>query len=349
MSVPLLRQRAAYAYALDPSLIAQSPATPRDAARLLVYDRTTKETAHERFSALDRYLKPHDLLVVNTTRVLPARLFPCRLDTGTKVEILLLRARTPDTWETLVKPGRRLRPGAKLVWEDGTVAAITDRLPDGLRLVTFSREVDLAWLEEVGAMPLPPYIRRAPNPEDKGRYQTVYATQPGAIAAPTAGLHFTDALLARLEAQGIGRAPLVLHIAQGTFRPVRSDDIAEHPMDPEWYDVPAETLDAIRATRRNGGRIVAVGTTSVRTLETLAETGQINAAEAVSGWTRRFIYPPYRFRLVDALITNFHLPESTLLMLVCAFAGREETLSLYRQAVEMRYRFYSYGDAMLIL
>ena len=348
MTLPPDWQRAAYSYDLDADLIAQSPITPRDAARMLVYDRATKRVAHEHFSDLDRYLRPGDLLMLNTTRVLPARLHPCRLDTGAQVELLLLRARTPGLWETLVRPGKRLRPGTRVGWEDGTKATVSERLPEGARLVSFSREVDLGWLEAVGSMPLPPYIRRPANPEDAEAYQTVYASAPGAVAAPTAGLHFTDALLARLDALGVRRASLVLHVGPGTFRPVRCDDIREHPMDQEYYEVSADALEALRAARREGGRIVAVGTTTVRTLETLAETGQIEATTEVSGWTRMFIHPPYRFRLLDALITNFHLPESTLLMLVSAFAGREETLALYRQAVERRYRFYSYGDAMLL-
>jgi len=349
VSVPVDRRRAAYSYDLDPDLIAQEPVTPRDEARLLVYDRRTRQVIHERFAAVDRFFRRGDLLVLNTTRVLPARLFPRRLDSGASVEVLLVRARSPETWEALVKPGKRLRPGVRVGWEDGTTATIAEPLAEGGRLVRFSREVSLVWLERVGAMPLPPYIRRAADGRDSERYQTVYANEPGAIAAPTAGLHFTDGLLDRLEAMGVRRASLVLHVGPGTFRPIRSDDIAEHVMDPEQYFVPAEALQAIRQARREGDRIVAVGTTSVRTLETLAETAQMDAQEGVSGWTNLFIYPPYRFRVVDALITNFHLPESTLLALVSAFAGREETLALYRLAVAMRYRFYSYGDAMLIL
>lgn len=349
MNIPPDRRLAAYAYDLDPNLIAQEPVTPRDEARLLVYDRTTRDHAHERFGALTSFLRRGDLLVVNTTRVLPARLRPRLLDTGRTVEILLVRARTPDTWESLVRPGKRLLPGVKVGWEDGTTATVVERLPDGGRLVRFTREVSIDWLGQMGAMPLPPYIRRAANRSDGEWYQTVYARETGAVAAPTAGLHFTEALLAQLEAMGVNRASLVLHVGPGTFRPVRTADVAKHAMDAEQYSVSGGTLELLRRTRREGGRIVAVGTTSVRTLETLAETGQIHAQGDVSGWTSLFIHPPYGFRLVDALITNFHLPESTLLMLVCAFAEREETLALYREAVSMRYRFYSYGDAMLIL
>jgi len=349
VTIPIDWQRTAYHYELDPARIAQRPVVPRDAARLLVHDRASGATSHERFSDLPRFLHTGDLLVINTTRVLPARLFPRRADTGAAVQVLLLRARTPSLWEALVRPGRRLRPGAELRWEDGTAATVVERLPDGARLVSFSRPVELAWLRTMGAMPLPPYIRRAATSEDAEQYQTVYASEPGAVAAPTAGLHFTPELLERLEAMGVRRAEVVLHVGTGTFRPVRVDDIREHAMHREHYQVPAETLDALRRTRADGGRIIAVGTTSVRTLETIAANGQADAREPVSDWTDIFIYPPHTFRLTDTMITNLHLPESTLLMLVAAFAGRDHILALYREAAARSYRFYSYGDAMLLV
>ena len=357
MRIPPECLRSAYRYDLDPELIAQTPVTPRDSARLLVYDRAGDYSSHCRFSDVGDHLRPGDLLVVNTTRVLPARLHPARLDTGGHVEVFLLRERTPAVWEALVRPGRRLRPGVVLGWGDGTTVTITERLDQGARLVTFSRPIDLDWLESAGSMPLPPYIKRpdgALDRSDAKDYQTVYADEPGAVAAPTAGLHFTPELLERLTSAGVGLASLVLHVGPGTFRPVRVDDIREHPMHREHYRVPANTLRKLRSTRENGGRIVAVGTTSVRTLEAVAERvvndpDGTGATAAVVGSTDIFIYPPYRFRLVDALITNFHLPESTLLMLVAAFAGKEQALALYREAAARGYRFYSYGDAMLIL
>jgi S-adenosylmethionine:tRNA ribosyltransferase-isomerase len=348
VSIPSEFQRSAYAYNFDPALIAQSPATPRDSSRLLVYHRGTGATSHTQFSHLDDFLHEGDLLVVNTTRVMPVRLFPLNVSAGTEIELFLLRARTPRLWEALVKPGKRARVGTKLAWRDETEAVVIESLPDGSRVVEFSRDVTPAWLDTVGKMPLPPYIKREAEESDKERYQTVYAQTPGAVAAPTAGLHLTEPLLERIAAKGARRAEVLLHVGIGTFRPVRADDIREHPMESEYYEVSAETLERIRETRRNGGRIVAVGTTSVRTLETLAQTGQINSRDPVSGWTRIFIHPPYAFQLVDAIITNFHLPESTLIMLVSAFAGREQTLALYDEAVRLRYRLYSYGDGMLI-
>ncbi len=345
-----------YRYDLDTDLIAQSPATPRDSARLLVYDRAAGRTEHGLFRDLLAELRSGDMLVVNTTRVIRARLHPTRPDGG-GAEVLLVRPRTASAWEAMVRPGRRLKPGTALRWDDGTRATVGERLPEGMRLVEFSREVDADWLESVGAMPLPPYIRRPQgerNEADDEDYQTVYADEPGAVAAPTAGLHFTEPLLGDLAAKGVDTAHLVLHVGPGTFRPVRVDDIRTHTMDYEYYNVPAPSLQKLGRTRRAGGRIVAVGTTSVRTLEALANDGfgddQGEVPDGgISGKTDVFIYPPHTFRLVDAMITNFHLPESTLLMLVSAFAGRERTLALYGEAIERRYRFYSYGDAMLLL
>ena len=348
MSIPVDFQRASYSYDFDPALIAQTPAVPRDSSRLLVFDRKTRAIRHEVFRGLDQFLRPGDLLVVNTTRVMPVRLFPRERTAARPVELFLLRARSPRVWEALVKPGRRIHPDSSLEWDDGTVATVIERLPDGSRVVEFSREVTPEWLEGHGKTPLPPYIRREASDEDRERYQTVYASAPGAVAAPTAGLHFTESLMERIAAAGVRKAELVLHVGIGTFRPVRAEDIRQHAMESEYYEVSPDTLEQIRSTRASGGRIIAVGTTTVRTLETLADTGQIDARDTVAGWTRIFIHPPYRFRMVDALITNFHLPESTLIMLVSAFAGREQTLALYAEAVRLRYRFYSYGDAMLI-
>ena len=349
MSIPVDFQRSAYSYSLDPALIAQTPATPRDSSRLLVFDRQSCVTSHTRFARLDEFLQPDDLLVINTTRVMPVRLFPRNEVSAKQVELFLLRARTPAVWEALAKPGRHTRVGDAFTWPDGTTAGVIARQPDGSRVVEFSREVTPDWLEAHGKTPLPPYIKREAGDEDRERYQTVYASAPGAVAAPTAGLHFTESLMDRIAAKGIRRAGVLLHVGLGTFRPVRAEDIREHSMESEYYEVSAETVAAIRETRASGGRVVAVGTTSVRTLETLAETGQLDSREHVSGWTRIFIHAPYAFRVVDALITNFHLPESTLIMLVSAFAGREQTLALYAEAVSQRYRLYSYGDAMLII
>ena len=341
--------RSSYAYELDPSRIAQSPVDPRDESRLFVYDRGTERKTHVRFRDIEQYLRKGDLLVVNTTRVLPARLKPRRQDTGSEAEVLLLHQRSASEWEALVKPGKRLHPGIHLTFDDETTVEIAERLPEGRRLVRFSRPIDLCWLESVGSMPLPPYIHRQATSLDTESYQTVYANEPGAVAAPTAGLHFTPELLARLDESGVHRATVLLHVGIGTFRPVRVDDVRTHPMDAEYYEVSAETLRQIRETKRRGGRVIAVGTTSVRTLETLARTGELTSDRDVSGWTRLFLYPPHQMQVVDAIITNFHLPESTLLMLVAAFTGRERTLELYRDAIDLGYRFYSYGDAMLIL
>jgi S-adenosylmethionine:tRNA ribosyltransferase-isomerase len=341
--------RSSYVFDLDPDLIAQSPASPRDASRLLVHKRLSDRTHHAAFRDICDHLREGDLLVVNSTRVIHARLNPRRLDTGSEAEIFLLRPRTDAIWEAMVKPGKRLRPGVQLGFTDGTTVEVTDRLPEGRRLVTFSRPIGHEWLEQIGSLPLPPYISRQSDDTDEDSYQTVFANKPGAVAAPTAGLHFTPELLARLDAMGVSTTQVVLHVGPGTFRPVRVDDVREHPMDAEYYEVSAETLSQIQNTRRAGGRIIAVGTTSIRTLETLADTGQIDQNGPASGWTRAYIYPPYEMKVVDAIITNFHLPESTLIMLVSAFVGRERTMELYREAVEMRYRFYSYGDAMLLL
>ena len=334
-------------YTLPEHLIAQHPADRRDASRLLVYDRKSDTVAHRHFSDILEYIRPEDCLVLNDTRVIPARLLGKREDTGGAMEFLLLRDKGGDTWETLVKPGRRARIGSRFVFGDGALTAeVLSKTEGGGRLVRFFYEgVFHEVLDRAGLMPLPPYIHE--TLEDPTRYQTVYAHYRGSAAAPTAGLHFTEDLLHDIQDRGTSIAKLTLHVGLGTFRPVKEERIEDHPMHAEVYRVTQEAADTINQTRQRGGRIIAVGTTAVRTLETAADdTGVVHPGE---GETDIFIYPGYLFRAVDALITNFHLPQSTLLMLVSALAGREEMLSAYRQAVEKEYRFFSFGDAMLIL
>jgi len=337
-------------YPLPAHLIAQRPVEPRDHARLLVLDRATGRLEHRRFYELGDYLQPGDLLVFNDTRVLPARLRGRRADTGGGVELLLLRRVGPGLWECLGRPGRRLREGVNLVLE-GKGTALTARVvaveEGGIRRVAFEDE---ARLEQVGEVPLPPYIREPL--EDPERYQTVYARVAGSVAAPTAGLHFTPHLLESLARQGVRMAFLTLHIGLDTFRPVTEEDPRQHRLHTEFLQVPEETARAVEEARRAGRRVVAVGTTVVRALEQCALWSEAQGREGLgpcSGWADLFILPGHRFRAVDALITNFHLPRSTLLMLVCAFAGRERVLDAYREAVAQGYRFYSFGDAMLIL
>ncbi len=336
-------------YALPPELIAQRPASPRDASRLLVLDRSTKRTAHRIFREIGDYLRGGDILVVNDTRVIPARLRGRRRSGGGAVELLLLRpsggrSGGEGAWEALARPGRRLPPGT--IVEVGPRAApleVVGRLPDGRRLVRLaSGESMLDLLRHCGEVPLPPYIRdRCSGPED---YQTVYAREEGSVAAPTAGLHFTPELLARLGDGGVGLVTLTLHIGIGTFQSVRTEDVREHRMEAEHSTIAPEAASAINARR---GRLIAVGTSAVRALETAA--GPHGRIQACSGWTDLFITPGYAFRAVQGLVTNFHLPRTTLLMLVAAFAGREAVLKAYAEAVRERYRFYSFGDAMLIL
>ena len=332
-------------YELPASFIAQEPVEPRDSARLMVLNRATGEITHAIFREIGNFLRPGDLLVANQTRVIPARLF-ARKTTGGKVEILLLRREAPATWQALVR-GRGLTAGKRLLLENGLEAEIVAVLDGPLRRIRFSRPLDDS-LASLGQVPLPPYIHRPlENPE---RYQTIFAREAGSAAAPTAGLHFTERLLAALQEQGIGFATVTLHVGLDTFAPVKEDDPREHKIHTEWCEVSAETAAAINRTRAAGGRIVAVGTTSVRTLETAARHAQ--PAEVVSPWagdTDLFILPGFRFRVVDAMITNFHLPKSTLLMLVSAFAGRERILRAYEVAKQEGYRFFSFGDAMLIL
>lgn len=332
-------------YHLPPERIAQTPVEPRHASRLLVLDRSTKALEHARFWDVQNYLRPGDLLVINQTRVIPARIFAHK-DTGGRVELLLLRRVNALTWEVLVG-GKGMKVGRALRVENGPEAEIAEVLEGSRRLVRFAEPVE-PFLEQAGQMPLPPYIHeRLADPE---RYQTVYARQPGSAAAPTAGLHFTSDLIQTLRDRGVEFADVTLHVGLDTFAPVDEDDPTTHTIHTEWCELPQATAEKVNCTRQNGGRIVAVGTTSVRTLESAARAaapGQV--VVPISGPTDLFILPGYTFRAVDAMITNFHLPKSTLLMLVSAFAGRERILRAYETAIEMRYRFFSFGDAMLIL
>ncbi|MGB9723326.1 MAG: tRNA preQ1(34) S-adenosylmethionine ribosyltransferase-isomerase QueA [Chloroflexia bacterium] len=335
-------------YELPPECIAQRPVEPRDASRLLVLHRESGAMEHVHFRDLPAYLRPGDLLVANESRVLRARLRGRKARTGGRTEVLLLRRLDERRWEALIG-GQRIRPGLELALgeagdgEAGLQARVEEIRPDGVRVVSFSEDVE-PHLERLGMVPLPPYIHEPLA--DAERYQTVYARVAGSVAAPTAGLHFTPGLIAELQAQGVGFAFVVLHIGLDTFRPMEVEEVEAHRMHAEWCRVPAEVARAVRETRQAGRRVVAVGTTAVRALETAAQDGEIAPFE---GWTRLFIYPGYRFRTVDALITNFHLPRSTLLLLVSAFAGRETILHAYREAIARGYRFYSFGDAMLIL
>lgn len=332
-------------YELPENLIAQTPAEPRDSSRLLVYDRAKKSITHEIFRDIGKYLKAGDVLVVNNTKVLPARLY-AHTASGGAVEVLLLKRLDKTSWEVLVKPGRKCRIGTKLTVSDELSLTVKDITETGERIVGFEYDgVFEEILDRLGTMPLPPYIKE--KLKDKNRYQTVYAKVDGSAAAPTAGLHFTPELLASLKDKGVQIAEVLLHVGLGTFRPVKEDIITDHKMHSEYYEIGESAADIINAARRDGRRVIAVGTTSVRTLESAAdENGFVKACR---GNTEIFIYPPYKFRCVDALVTNFHLPESTLIMLVAAMCGREEILSVYKTAVEERYRFFSFGDACLIL
>ena len=334
-------------YDLPEELIAQDPLEDRTASRLLVLNRETGAIEHKIFSDVIDYLNEGDCLVINNTRVIPARLIGEKEGTGGKVEVLLLKRRANDVWETLVKPGKKLRPGARVTFGDGRLKAeILETAEEGNRLVRFYYEgIFEEILDSLGEMPLPPYITH--KLEDKEMYQTVYAKYDGSAAAPTAGLHFTKELLSKIEEKGIKIASITLHVGLGTFRPVKVDDVNNHHMHTEWYEVNAEAADIINETKRNGGRVICVGTTSCRTIESVAdENGYMKAK---TGETDIFIYPGYKFKVMDGLITNFHLPESTLVMLVSAFAGKENVLSAYETAVKERYRFFSFGDAMLLI
>ena len=338
-----------YDFELPPERIAQSPAERRDASRLLVVDRATGELSHRVFSDLVDYIPAGDALVLNETRVFPARLLGKRA-CGGDAEVLLLTPHDGDekTWTALVRPGAKLKPGRTVEISDELRVRIVDSTPGGERIVRLETDLPLAEaLDRYGEVPLPPYVQHRATEEDRERYQTVYARERGSVAAPTAGLHFTPELLAALEAKGVRIVRLVLHVGVGTFRPVETDDPAQHRMHSEWYSVSAESADALNAVRAVGGSIWAVGTTVTRTLETVTdEAGVVDARE---GWTDIFIRPPYRFRAVDHLVTNFHLPKSTLLMLVAALAGYDTMMHAYREAITAGYRFFSYGDAMLIV
>ncbi|MEG0649148.1 MAG: tRNA preQ1(34) S-adenosylmethionine ribosyltransferase-isomerase QueA [Oscillospiraceae bacterium] len=335
-------------YDLPKELIAQEPCLPRDAARLMCLSRDNSEIGSEIFSNLPNLLKKGDLLVVNNSKVLPARLIGHKEPTGAVCELLLLRQIKGDMWECLAKPGKRLHEGSKIVFGDGSLdAVILSTAEDGNKEVEFHYNTDTLYekLDEFGNMPLPPYIQT--QLVDQSQYQTVYAKEIGSAAAPTAGLHFTESLFAHLADKGINIAQLTLHVGLGTFRPVKEDDVLDHKMHSEWYSIDEETAELIRRTKENGGRVIAVGTTSCRTLEAVgAKYGEIRAC---SGDTDIFIYPGYTFNTIDGLITNFHLPESTLIMLVSAFYGYEKTMAAYKKAVDDKYRFFSFGDAMLIL
>jgi S-adenosylmethionine:tRNA ribosyltransferase-isomerase len=336
---------AAFDYHLPPGLIAQQPLPDRTASRLLVLDRRTGATTHRTFHDLPSLLEAGDVLVLNTSRVIPARLRGSR-DNGREAEVLLVHPEPDGCWLALVHPGGKLKPGRIVRFGDDATAEVTDALGGGLRRVRFSGRTPVRDLmNRYGTTPLPPYIRRPAAPEDRERYQTVFAREEGSVAAPTAGLHFTDELLNAIRARGIVVSELVLHVGPGTFKPVEVADLITHPMHPEWFAIPPATSQAVAQARAGGHRVVAVGTTVARALETAAANGGV---EARSGTTGLFIYPPYRFRVVDALITNFHLPRSTLLMLVAAFAGYDQVMAAYREAVRQGYRFYSYGDAMLV-
>lgn len=334
-------------YDLPPELIAQTPLADRSSSKLMVLDREKKTITHKHFFDVLDYLNAGDLLVMNNTRVIPARLYGVKEDTGGKIEFLLLKRLEADVWEVILKPGRRARKGARFVFGDGLLTAeVIEEKEDGGRIVKFF--YDGIWeevLDKLGEMPLPPYIKEKLT--DRERYQTVYSKIEGSAAAPTAGLHFTDELIEKIRIKGINIAFVTLHVGLGTFRPVSVDNVENHVMHSEYYEMNKETADLINETRKNGKRIIAVGTTSVRTLETCArEDGTV---EAKSGETKIFIYPGYKFKAVDSLITNFHLPESTLLMLVSALYEKDEILSAYKEAVENEYRFFSFGDAMFIV
>jgi S-adenosylmethionine:tRNA ribosyltransferase-isomerase len=336
-----------YQFALPPELIAQLPAERRDGARLMVLDRAQGALRHSRVSELPEHLRPGDLLVVNDTKVVPARLFG-RTAAGGAVEVLAIRPLSGSLWLCLGKPTRRLREGVCLSFPDQVRAKVAAVHSNGHYSIAFEGDPPVhALLERHGEIPLPPYIHRpdGPLPLDRTRYQTIFASTPGAIAAPTAGFHFTDRLITALQQQGVSLARLTLHVGSGTFLPVRCENFREHAMDAEWYEIPAATVMRISEARAAGGRVVAVGTTTTRALESAAAQGSLQAG---AGWAHLFITPGHRFRVINALFTNFHLPRSTLLLLVSAFAGRDHILAAYAEAVAQRYRFYSYGDAMLI-
>ncbi|MGN0252186.1 MAG: tRNA preQ1(34) S-adenosylmethionine ribosyltransferase-isomerase QueA [Oliverpabstia sp.] len=334
-------------YDLPQELIAQDPLEDRSSSRLLHLDKETGAIEHTDFKHVLQYLQPGDCLVINDTKVIPARLYGHKKETGAVIEILLLKRRENDIWECLVKPGKKARLGAEIVFGDGILTGeIIDIVDEGNRLIQFHYEgIFEEILDQLGEMPLPPYITH--KLQDKNRYQTVYAKNEGSAAAPTAGLHFTRELLEKVEEMGVSIAHVTLHVGLGTFRPVKVDDVEQHHMHSEFYVVEEDQARLINETKKNGGRVISVGTTSCRTLESAADEDGI--LHAGSGWTEIFIYPGYQFKIIDGLITNFHLPESTLLMLVSALAGKEKIMHAYEEAVKERYRFFSFGDAMIII
>lgn len=336
-----------FSYELPQRLIAQDPLEDRSSSRLMVLGKKDGSVTHRVFRDITEYINPGDCLVINNTKVIPARLFGQKEDTGAAVELLLLRRLCGSQWETLVRPGKKAKPGTKLIFGNGMLAGKIIRVAEeGNRIIQFSYDgIFEEILDQLGEMPLPPYITH--QLQDRQRYQTVYARHEGSAAAPTAGLHFTPQLLDEIRAKGADIAEITLHVGLGTFRPVKTENVLEHHMHSEFYQLEQEAADKINRAKQGGGRIISVGTTSTRTLESIAdEHGFVKAA---SGWTQIFIYPGYQFRCIDALITNFHLPESTLIMLVSALAGREHVLDAYRTAVQEEYRFFSFGDAMLIV
>lgn len=334
-------------YDLPQELIAQDPLEDRSASRLMLLDKETGEIRHKIFREITQELGPGDCLVLNNTKVIPARLYGSRVETDAKIEVLLLKRKENNIWETLVKPGKKCRVGTKISFGNGLLTGeVVDVVEDGNRLIQFTYQgVFEEILDQLGQMPLPPYITH--QLKDKNRYQTVYAKYDGSAAAPTAGLHFTPELLQQIKDKGVRVAEVTLHVGLGTFRPVKVEDVTQHHMHSEFYQIGEEAARIINETKQQGGRVISVGTTSCRTLESAAdEQGMLKAC---SGWTDIFIYPGYSFRIVDALITNFHLPESTLVMLVSALAGKEHIMTAYAEAVKERYRFFSFGDAMLIV
>lgn len=332
-------------YDLPEELIAQTPIEPRDGSGLMKIDRETGGIIHDRFYNICRYLKKGDLLVLNDSKVFPARIYGVKPSTGVNVEFLLLKHIELDRWEVMVRPGRRLKAGTVVRFSDELSAEILDIVEGGNRIVKFNFKGNFfEILDRIGQMPLPPYIKE--KLKEKDRYNTVYCREEGSAAAPTAGLHFTQRVFDSLKEKGVDTAYVTLHVGLGTFRPVKEDNILDHKMHVEHYSIPQETVDKINMCKQSGGRVISVGTTSCRTLESASQSGKLTACSAETGI---FIYPGYKFKVIDGLITNFHLPESTLIMLVSAFLGREKTLAAYEEAIKERYRFFSFGDAMLIL
>ncbi|HHJ51636.1 MAG TPA: tRNA preQ1(34) S-adenosylmethionine ribosyltransferase-isomerase QueA [Caldithrix abyssi] len=338
-----------FKYEVPEELIAQYPVDKRDEARLMVLDRKSGTREHRIFKEIVDYLNPNDVLVLNETKVFPARLFGVKEKTDARVELLLLRQLETTMWEALVKPARKVRVGNRIQITEDFGCDVIDNTTSGGRVVKFDSNGNdfFEILNQVGQSPLPPYIKREAESIDKEKYQTVFAKKVGAVAAPTAGLHFTEELLEKIKAKGVKIAPLVLHVGLGTFRPIKVEDVTRHQMDSEYFEVSEESAAIINEAKLSGGRVIAVGTSTVRTLESVANAD--NLVKANSGWTDKFIYPPYKFKIIDALVTNFHLSGSTLFLLTCALAGKDLMMESYQEAIEKKYRFYSYGDAMLIL